>query len=62
MAKAKRPKCRSCGKRRYATWDQAVHFILGATRGGAPPLVVYLCRKGGSGYHVSKRHDWEWSE
>lgn len=47
-----------CGKRRCATYEQAVGYVLWLARRSKDPLRIYPCPDC-SGYHVTKRRTWE---
>lgn len=52
------PKHKPCGKRRCATYDQALAYLLRLARLSKDPLRIYECPDC-AGFHLTKRHDWE---
>lgn len=55
------PKHPACGKRRCATEEQAVGYVLHLARKSKDPLRIYRCDgpTGCGGFHVTKRKTWE---
>lgn len=52
------PKHPACGKRRCASKEQAVAYVLHLARRTTDPLRVYLC-PACAGWHVTKRPEWK---
>ena len=55
------PKHDACGKRRCATYEQAVAYLLWLARKSKDPLRVYECDgpTGCGGWHLTKRPEWK---
>ena len=55
------PKSKPCGKRRCATYDQALAYLLRLSRLSKDPLRIYECDgpNGCGGWHLTKRPAWE---
>lgn len=52
------PKAKACGKRRCATYDDAVAYLLRIARKTKDPLRIYQC-DACEGWHLTKRPEWE---
>ena len=52
------PKHKPCGKRRCATYEDALAYLLRLSRLSKDPLRIYECPTC-SGWHLTKRPDWE---